>query len=44
MYFLKYNIEFVHTMRNMQEKVEFAKQRFLKAEKTFLAKREKLVG
>jgi len=44
MKYLKYNIEFVNSMKDMQAKAEYSKIRFLKAEKNFLAKREKIVG
>jgi hypothetical protein len=37
MKYLKYNIDFVQApLRDMQVKAEFAKAKFIKAEKTFL--------
>lgn len=44
MKYLKYNIEYVGTMKELQQKTEFVKQRFIKADKNFQQKREKIVG
>ena len=44
MKYLKYNIDYANSMRDMQVKAEHAKSRFLKAEKVFLTKREKVLG
>ena len=44
MNYLKYNIEYSQPLRDLQFKAEHAKARFLKAEKNFLAKREKVIG
>ena len=43
MKYLKYNIEFAHSLRDLQVKGEHTKERFLKAEKNFQSKKEKVV-
>ena len=44
MKYLKYNIEYASSMRELQIKAEHTKQRFIKADKNFNYKREKVTG
>ena len=44
MKYLKYNIEYASSMRELQVKAEHTKQRFVKADKNFNYKREKVIG
>ena len=44
MKYLKYNIQYASSMRELQVRAESTKQRFIKADKNFTYKREKVVS
>lgn len=43
MKYLKYNTEFAQPMKDLSTKNDHAKQKYTKAEKNFLTKRDKLI-
>jgi hypothetical protein len=44
MKYLKYNLSYVQPMKDLQVKAEYTKSRFIRADKNFNSKREKVMG